>query len=154
MLIKYIIDEDFVNYKKTCMTIGFPFCNFKCGKELCQNSPIVKMKNIEISYEAIVKRYLNNNITSAIVMQGMEPFDSWIDLYNLIKEFRKYIDDDIIIFTGFDADEIFEYTQQLAKDYKNIIIKYGRYLRDQTPHYDEVLGVNLASDNQYAERIC
>ena len=38
-------------------------------------------------------------------------------------------------------------------DYKNIIIKYGRYIPNQTPHRDEVLGVNLASDNQYAERI-
>jgi hypothetical protein len=39
-------------------------------------------------------------------------------------------------------------------DYKNIIIKYGRYIPNQTPHYDEVLGVYLASDNQYAVRIC
>jgi hypothetical protein len=37
--------------------------------------------------------------------------------------------------------------------YKNVIIKYGRYIPNQTPHYDEVLGVNLASDNQYAERL-
>ena len=38
-------------------------------------------------------------------------------------------------------------------NFKNIIIKYGRYIPDQEPHYDEVLGVNLASDNQYAERL-
>ena len=35
--------------------------------------------------------------------------------------------------------------------YKNIIIKYGRYRPNQKPHYDEVLGVNLISDNQYAK---
>ena len=152
MLIKYIIDEDFVNYKKTCMTIGFPYCDFKCGKELCQNSPIVKMKDIEISYAAIVKRYLNNPLSEAICFQGMEPFDSPHDLFLLIEEFRKYTQDDIVIYTGYYWDEISTYVAMLW-DYENIIIKYGRYIPNQTPHYDEVLGVNLASDNQYAERI-
>jgi len=36
---------------------------------------------------------------------------------------------------------------------KNIIIKYGRFIPDKEKHYDEVLGIYLASDNQYAERI-
>ena len=36
---------------------------------------------------------------------------------------------------------------------ENIIVKYGRYIPDQEKHYDEVLGVYLASNNQYAERI-
>lgn len=39
--LKGIIFEDFVNYKKPCMTLMFPKCNFKCDKEngtiLCQN---------------------------------------------------------------------------------------------------------------------
>jgi hypothetical protein len=35
----------------------------------------------------------------------------------------------------------------------NIIIKYGRFIPNHQPHYDEILGVKLASDNQYAERI-
>ena len=152
MLIKYIVDEDIAQYKKTCMTIGFPHCNFKCGKELCQNSPIVKMKDIEISYAAIVKRYLNNPLSEAICFQGMEPFDSPHDLFLLIEEFRKYTQDDIVIYTGYYWNEISTYVSMLY-DYKNIIIKYGRYIPNQTPHYDKVLGVNLASDNQYAERI-
>lgn len=152
MLIKYLIDEDIVNYKKTCMTIGFPFCTFKCGKELCQNSPIVKMNNIEISYAALVKRYLNNPLSEAICFQGMEPFDSSHDLFLLIKEFRKYTQDDIVIYTGYNYSEILEYIKMLY-DYKNIIVKFGRYLPNQTPHIDEVLGVTLASDNQYAEKI-
>ena len=28
-----LIDEDFSNYKEATMTIGFPFCTFKCGRE-------------------------------------------------------------------------------------------------------------------------
>ena len=29
-----------------------------------------------------------------------------------------------------------------------------RFIPNQKPHFDEVLGVVLASENQYAERIC
>lgn len=58
----------------------------------------------------------------------------------------------IIIYTGY---EVIESSTILCylKSYSNIIIKYGRYIMGQQPHYDEVLGVNLASDNQYAERL-
>ena len=37
--------------------------------------------------------------------------------------------------------------------YPNIIIKYGRFIPDQKSHYDEILGVELASNNQYARNI-
>ena len=35
----------------------------------------------------------------------------------------------------------------------NIIIKFGRFVPMQQPHFDPILGVNLASDNQYAKQI-
>ena len=35
--------------------------------------------------------------------------------------------------------------------YENIIVKFGRYVPNQLPHYDNVLGIKLASDNQYAK---
>ena len=41
----------------------------------------------------------------------------------------------------------------ILKNYDNIIIKYGRYIPNQPSRYDSILGVTLASDNQYAERI-
>jgi len=41
----------------------------------------------------------------------------------------------------------------LLSQYKNVIIKFGRFIPNQEPHYDEILGVNLASNNQYARRI-
>ena len=37
--------------------------------------------------------------------------------------------------------------------WENIIIKFGRYIPNQEKHYDDVLGIELASDNQYAEVI-
>lgn len=41
----------------------------------------------------------------------------------------------------------------VLSEYKNIVVKFGRYIPGQEKHYDEVLGVYLASDNQYAEKI-
>ena len=71
MLIKNIIDEDFINFKFPSMTIEMPFCTFKCDKEcginVCQNSALVKEPNIEILTEKLITRYLNNPITKAIV---------------------------------------------------------------------------------------
>lgn len=160
MLIKGIIDEDFVNYKKPAMVIEFPYCDFKCdkecGKPICQNSPLIKIPNIKIEEEYIIERYLKNPITEAIVCQGLEPLDTMVMLFLFIKKFREFSNDDIVIYTGYNKEEkrpqdLIEFIKR--NQYKNIVIKYGRYIPDQTPHYDEVLGVKLASDNQYAERL-
>ena len=40
------------------------------------------------------------------------------------------------------------------KEYKNIIVKFGRYIPNDKKHFDDVLGIYLASNNQFAERIC
>lgn len=157
MIIKGLIDEDFVNYKYSSMIISFPKCTFKCekecGKQVCQNGTLVTSPDIEISEKEIVNRYLNNNLTHAIVMAGLEPFDTFLDLLSLIAEFRKKTNDNIIIFTGYFKSEIINEILILSQ-YKNIIIKFGRYIPGQEKHYDEILGVYLASDDQYAERIC
>lgn len=157
MKILGIIDEDFVNYKKPSMVIEFPYCSFKCDKEcgrpVCQNSALANEPIIEIDAKKIVERYLQNPITEAIVFQGLEPFDSCEDMYDLIVEIRRRTNDDIVIYTGYDYREIYHYTDKLGHIFQNIIIKYGRYIPDVEPHFDLILGVNLASDNQYAEKI-
>ena len=80
MLLKGLVDEDFINYKICNMFILFPHCTFKCEKECgikcCQNSPLAKSKTIEIDINKIVNRYLSNPISKAIVFGGLEPFDS------------------------------------------------------------------------------
>ena len=152
MKIKGLISEDLVNYKKPSMTIIFPYCTFKCGEGYCQNSELAKAPIIEMNVNNLVDRYINNPITEAVVMQGLEPFDSWNDLKLFIHELREYCNDDIVIYTGYDKNEIIEKINELSK-YTNIIVKFGRYIPNQEKHYDEVLGVSLASSNQYAERI-
>lgn len=152
MKIKGLITEDFVNYKKASMTIIFPYCTFKCGKDYCQNSSLAKTPIIEISIDDLVNRYINNPITEAVVMQGLEPFDSWNDLKEFVQKLREYNNDDIVIYTGYNKDEVSKYIKELSV-YPNIIIKFGRYIPNQDGHYDDVLGVYLISNNQYAERI-
>ena len=156
MLIKSIIDEDFINYKKASMYIAFPHCSFKCEKECgikcCQNSPLALAKNIDVSFESLVERYLENPIAHAIVLAGLEPLDSFDDVLELVKLFREKTDDDIVIYTGYNENEVLKYIYILS-DYKNIIMKFGRYKPNDTSRFDEVLGVKLASSNQYAKKI-
>lgn len=156
MLIKNLIDEDFVNYKKPSMFIAFPYCSFKCCKEagcsVCQNSQLAHEPNIEVQIDNILNRYINSPITSAIVCGGLEPLDSWEDLQAFICYVRHYIPDDIVIYTGYKEEEIKDKIDWLSL-YENIIVKFGRFIPNQEGHYDEVLGVTLASPNQYAKQI-
>ena len=82
----------------------------------------------------------------------MEQLDEFEQLLHLIQGFRKYTQDDIIIYTGYNEKEIQTQINKL-KQFENIIIKFGRFIPNQEKHYDEVLGVELASSNQYARRI-
>lgn len=157
MKLKNLIQEDFSNYKTCAMFLGFPSCTWKCEKDcgrkgLCQNAALALSPTIEVSAEDIIAGYLANPLSSAIVCGGLEPFDSWPDLSDFITEFRKVSDDPIIIYTGYEPEEI-NYAIQYLKLFSNIIIKFGRFVPDQESRYDEILGVNLASPNQRAERI-
>jgi hypothetical protein len=172
MIVKEIRDEDFTSYKKPSMVIGFPSCTFKCEREsnckgMCQNLALANAPNIEIGFSDIVDRYLKNPITKSIIMAGLEPFDSVQELVNLIHYFRAKTDDDIVIYTGYTEEEVknmqytthyswgkqtYSYFGEIAK-HPNIIVKYGRYRPNEESHYDSILGIRLASSNQYAARI-
>jgi hypothetical protein len=159
MLIKSFKDEDFVNYKKPSMFIIMPHCSFKCDKEngclMCQNSSLVHEPTHDVDARLLVKRYVVNPITDAVVFGGLEPFDTAQDMYDFVhilrNDYRCY--DDVVIYTGYTEEELINnrYYKNIL-EYGNIIIKYGRFRPNQTPHYDEILGVNLVSDNQYARR--
>lgn len=152
MKLKGVIFEDFINYKKPSMVLEFPYCTFKCGKDICQNSQLAQEKIVEVSISGLVKKYKNNFIVEAVVCQGLEPLDSFDELIGFIDMFRKYSEDDIVIFTGYDEEEIEDKVNILQK-FKNVIIKFGRYIPNQSDRYDDILGITLVSDNQYAKKI-
>ena len=166
MLIKGLIDEDFVNYKKPSMYIASSKCSFKCDKEcgceVCQNSELAHQQSYSMGVKTLIKRYLTNPITKAIVISGLEPFDTPEMLYDIVLGFRDIgVMDDIVIYTGYTEDELSlddSGRQSVAaynwlKHYPNIYVKFGRFIPGQTPHFDEVLGVKLASDNQYGKKV-
>jgi uncharacterized radical SAM superfamily protein len=157
MRIRALVDENFQDYKKCAMLIGTAFCDWKCckecGEDLCQNMPLAQSPIIEVSNEEIAERYIKNELSSAIIFGGLEPFEQFEEMIFCIDTLRQYTDDDIVIYTGFYKEEIAEDLNYLATRFKNIIIKYGRFVPCDTCRYDEVLGVTLASQNQYAERI-
>lgn len=159
MRIKTIVDEDFNNYRLPAMFIGTCYCDFKCCKEakipitVCQNEPLSKSPDIEIPADEIFRRYSQNPITSAIVVGGLEPILQIDEIIELIEYFRKYgCNDSFVIYTGYYADEIQDEISRL-RQYPNIIMKFGRYKPKYRPHFDDVLGVKLISNNQYAEKI-
>lgn len=155
MKLRGCVDEDFSNYKEPSMFLIFPHCNFKCcieaGNNICQNMDVIKEPEVNIDAEALIERYLSNPITKAIVCGGLEPFDSYRDLREFIAKLRwDYgCNDPVIIYTGYNVDEIINEIFSLSK-FSNIIVKFGRFIPDQPHRYDELLGVELASPNQYA----
>ena len=155
MRLRGIIDEDFTNYKKPSMFLIAPTCNFKCcteaGNNICQNMNVIKEPIIEIDDHKLIERYLNNPITKSIVFGGLEPFENFEEVYDFIDTLRFEYScfDDVVIYTGFNADEVIDECMILSK-YANIIVKFGRFIPNQESHYDELLGVNLASPNQYS----
>lgn len=156
MIIKGLIDEDFTQYKKPSMFIITSSCSFKCdrefGKPICQNSELARSMNIYVTAERLIERYLNNKISKAVVFGGLEPFDTFDELMEFITKFREKSNDDIIIYTGYNRCEIKEKLVQIS-GIENIYIKFGRYIPDQEQHFDKVLGVMLASDNQYGMKL-
>lgn len=170
MRIKGIVDEDFVNYKKPSMFVIFPTCTFKCnkdaGKPVCQNQTLSLQQSITVATEEVCERYLQNPITEAIILGGLEPFDSLLNVMSFIDCLRNKFkcDDDVVIYTGYTEEELkrgnileggankvfADLYDYLIHHNKNIIIKYGRYREDNVRHLDKVLGVELASANQYA----
>lgn len=158
MKLKGIIDYDCTNYKEPVLTLEFPFCDFKCDKlngcQICQNNSLVKEPTIEISLKTIWELYKQNPLTKGFCLQGLEPLDSIDDVLNFIKYIRgnNFCNDPIIIYTGYNKEEVTKFIYQIT-DFDNIIIKWGRFIKGQNLHYDRILGVNLASDNQYAEKI-
>ena len=158
MRIKGLVDEDFVNYKKPAMYICTSTCDFKCDKEsgmsCCQNSSLAKQETMIVDDDEIIRRYLYNNITKAIVFGGLEPFEQFEELFGFIAKLRLtyHCPDEIVIYTGFYKTEILSMLEAL-KPLGNIIVKFGRFIPEKEKIYDDLLGVYLASPNQHAEVI-
>lgn len=159
MRVKNIIVEDFCNYKLPSMFIVSSECDFKCcteagcGIELCQNSSIISLPIKNIDDEYIYRRFIDNKITKAVVIGGLEPMLQIDEVIHLLSVFRDHRDNhDFVIYTGYYPNEIKNEIHKLCY-YDNVIIKFGRYIPNKPSCFDDILGITLASNNQFALRI-
>lgn len=159
MRVKGIVQEDFVNYKIPSMFIATNICNWKCCLEqglnisICQNQSTIQQPDIDFFPQEVYNMYISNDISEAIVFGGLEPILQFGDMMEIIKYFREHgCEDDVVVYTGYYPSEISNEIK-ILKQYKNIIMKFGRYMPNNSPHYDDVLGVKLISDNQYGMKI-
>ena len=156
MKLKGLVEYDICNFRIPSMFLIFPNCSFKCdhecGRPVCQNSALAHEPEIEVSVMKIMYDYMDNPLVHAIVCGGMEPFDSKMDLYELITCFRMWCDDPIVIYTGYTEEELQKEIVYLSQ-FPNIIVKFGRFIPDSLHIFDALLGVELASNNQYAKLI-
>lgn len=172
MKVKGILEEDRCSYKKPSMTILTTKCSMKCNAidecHFCSSAPLLALPDIEITKEELCQKYIDNPNTQAIVFSGLEPFDTEMDLLPFIDCLRSRFKckDDIVIYTGYSEKElesgfrtdgcaigVEQNLYSALKGYENIIIKFGKYISNSQPRIDDILGIQLPSDNQYAVKI-
>jgi len=156
-----VMEENFNDYKLPSMLISTGFCDDKCSKDLfkskyergcslCHNDKLVE--TTPYTFRELLETYTANIITKALVIAGKEPMKEFYILLELVKYFRTLSSDDIVIYTGYNKFEVLDKIKELEK-FPNIIVKYGRWIPYTKKIYDEVLGIELWSCNQYAERL-
>lgn len=163
MRVRKLLTERYQDYRLPCMYLAACFCDWKCCPDtpyVCQNHPVAQMPVTDIPDDEILDRYEENPITEAIVIAGLEPLLQVREVVNLIRcASERGIRTTFVIYTGYTKKEVrfigfFDALKAAGiGDGIGVIMKYGRYVQDQQPHFDEVLGVELASGNQYAEKI-
>lgn len=154
--LKDLIYERFGDYKDPGLFLCAISCDWKCCKnnpEICQNMKINDNPVHEISIDYLYEKYISNPISEVIIIGGLEPMLQYKEVIDLIDYFRdNNCDDYFVIYTGYYENEI-EDIINLLKQRKNIIVKFGRFIPNSKEKYDEILGVKLSSDNQYAKII-
>lgn len=158
MFVSGVIQERFSDYRKPALMLLAPTCTWKCCTEsgippdVCINNHLCSRQQYFLSVEEMWHMYSTNPITCALLFGGLEPMDSIDGVLTMARYFRAHTRDDIVVYTGYTH---LECASKLGpfRELENMIFKFGRYQPGDRPHVDRVLGVPLASDNQYAIRI-
>lgn len=160
MRLKKILDEDLSHYKKPSMVLFTPSCDFKCCLEqgidvcTCQNSSWAREPDHNYTPKEILDRYNDNLISKAIVFAGLEPLINIEEVVETIDFLVKNkVDADIVVYTGYreDEEQVISFRKKLKeKEISGVILKVGRFVFNDKSHKDKILGMTLASRNQYA----
>lgn len=147
--------DNITDYKNTSLQLIFPYCSGKC--EGCQNYKLHESKVTKYRIKDIVHLYNKLSEHKAVVCAGLEPFDSFEELKNLLIAFAKNDKKiDFVIYTGYELEEIednkVEELLKILKTYSTndikLIIKYGRYDKDSHNKWlSSILGVELINNS-------
>lgn len=146
--------EVFQDYKKSALLFSTCYCDWKCCHEagvdidICQNQKVSQQREVTLPFESILKK-VNQSFTDAVIFGGLEPILQADEVVQCIEYLRKHgVKKDIVVYTGYYLEEIDPETlAYLALN--DCILKCGRFIPDRKPKFDAVLGITLASDNQY-----
>lgn len=146
--------EVFQDYKKSALLLSTCYCDWKCcieagvDKSVCQNQKIAQQREVTLPFESVLKK-VNQSFTDAVIFGGLEPFMQADEVIQCIEYLRQHgVKKDIVIYTGYYVEEIDAET--LAYLVLNgVILKCGRFIPNRKSKFDAVLGITLASDNQY-----
>ena len=102
-----------------------------------------------------IREELSKGYCAGITFSGGDPLypRNRKKIKEIISEIKKdYPDKNMWLYTGYKYEEIKDKINILKK-FNNIIIKFGRYIPNSSKRYDDVLGIYLSSENQYALRL-
>ena len=148
--------EVFQDYKKSAVLFSMCYCDWKCCKEagidVCHNLPIAKQENVKLTFSDALS-IVNNSVTDAVLFGGLEPLLQSEEVTHLIRYFREHgVKKDIVVYTGYYIEEIDkDVLESLTQCH--VILKCGRFIPNRPSKFDDVLGVTLASDNQYGVQL-
>lgn len=148
MIVSQLVVEDYIQYKLPSLFIGTSKCSRHCIN--CQNEKL-RHTGIEVDNFRLINLYLNNPLTKAITFGGLDPLDTFEEVLSFYEEFRKISREPVVIYTGYREEEVSDKIALLVPFGGKLIVKFGAYIEGHERHYDEVLGVWLISDNQYAK---
>lgn len=152
------IVEVFQDYKKSALLLCCISCDWKCCIEagidvsVCQNHNIIKQREVYLPFDVILNK-VNLSITDSIIFGGLEPLLQSDEVCGLIEYLREQgVKKDILVYTGYYIEEI---DKEVIKRLKNchVILKCGRYIPNKPKKFDKILGITLASDNQYSVQL-
>lgn len=159
MKVLKIVDERLSDYRMPMLMLVATSCDWKCSKDahfpatLCQNHQWKDVEAFDVTPQNVYAAFVKNPITCGLLFGGLEPFLQFDEMLDVIRYFRQQtIAAPIVIYTGYREDEVADKIAILS-NFQNLIVKFGRFIPRQVPHMDPVLGVKLASDNQYAKII-
>jgi len=152
MKLKQILHETYGDYKECSMLLIADNCINKC--EGCHNQHLLQLESKIFPDEEIIKRFVENPLSKAIIFGGLEPMDQAEEVEKFIfTAINMGIACPIIIYTSYNPlSYVFRCSNvmEAIKQYLGkVIIKHGPYKKDLKPVFNEDLGVTLASSNQY-----